>query len=91
MGHKQLFSNNPIQDKMADAYAEMLTEEHEQGVENHTVNFFEDIDVSLNEDKWGAISLAKKYAQANKGQTDVEEAIRQAFLAGWKSCVDVKK
>ncbi len=44
MGHtKQLFHHNPVQNKMADAYAEMLTEEQEAGKDNHMVNYFEDI------------------------------------------------
>ena len=44
MGHgKQLFHHNPTQNKMADAYTEMLNEEKEAGKDNHAVNFFEDI------------------------------------------------
>jgi hypothetical protein len=40
---KQLFNHNPEQNAMADAYENMLKEEHEAGVPNHTANFFEDI------------------------------------------------
>ena len=42
MGYKKLFHHNPIQDKMMDAYEDMLKEEQETGKGN-TVNFFEDI------------------------------------------------
>lgn len=44
MGHtKQLFNHNPVQNEMADAYTQMLTEEQEAGKDNHMVNYFEDI------------------------------------------------
>ena len=43
MAYKKLFHHNPTQDKMADAYVNMLKEEQEAGKDNHLVNYFEDI------------------------------------------------
>lgn len=40
---KNLFHNNPVQNEMSNAYADMLKEENESGVNHNTANFFEDI------------------------------------------------